>query len=150
MAKCSYNPHTFPQIVEYMMRCEKTVKETCKILGISEASFYNYLNSYREFRESYVRGKEYPILARFKREKELDMLCEGYKVQNVRTKVTNTPDGVKITEKIIDDKTYPPNLDAIKWVQKNRDSERWKERQNEISDDEIPTTGIKFEVRTDD
>ena len=126
MAKSKYNK-TFPAKVEAMAKKGMIDKDMAKALGISEASFYKYLEKNVEFLEALKRGKapvnEEVVSALLKRALGYDYIEKT--IEAVIDEKGNAK-GQKIkttTKQVVPDVTA-----QIFWL-KNRMPEDWRDKQ---------------------
>ncbi|MBQ3943546.1 MAG: hypothetical protein II669_04430 [Elusimicrobia bacterium] len=94
-----------------------SVKEFCKLFGISVTWFYIACSRYNEIKEAYYLGLQSSV---FEAEKSLYRLCNGFFVEEEKIK----EDGTKIIYK----KYIPPSVPAIMFFLKNRDPKNWRDR----------------------
>lgn len=134
MAK--YNKKTVNKIIELLSSDTYTVKEVCKIVGITTKSFHEWRATKPEFDQMVVEAENDRMEA-FAVEAKKSMLkkLRGYEV--TETKVTTVP-GKKGLPTIKEQKTYKkhiaPDTAAIIFTLTNGDPEHWKNRQtNEIT-----------------
>lgn len=134
MAK--YNQKTVNRIIELLSSDTYTVKEVCKIVGITTKSFHEWRATKPEFDQMVVEAENDRMEA-FAVEAKKSMLkkLRGYEV--TETRVTTVPDK-KGQPTIKEQKTYKkhiaPDTAAIIFTLTNGDPEHWKNRQtNEIT-----------------
>jgi hypothetical protein len=96
-------------------------------LGISKNSFYRWKNNHREFREALRVGK---AVANKRVENALYQRATGYEYDEVTEEVIGyKEDGEPIKRVKATTKHQPPDTTAqIFWL-KNRDPEKWRDRQ---------------------
>lgn len=115
-----------------------TIAEICKMVGISERTYYDWQSKNAEFAEA-IKKAQYrfneDMLAECK--KSLVKLIKGYTIQEKKTvtadtgkKDENDKPIVRVKEHSVVDKYYPPSLGAIIHFQTNRDPDNWKNRQD--------------------
>jgi predicted DNA-binding transcriptional regulator AlpA len=138
MAKCKYNPKTFPKRAEQYAREGKIDMQIAAKLGISESTYYDYQNKYPEFSEAIKRGKSV-----IDQEVESALLKRalGYKYEEIKTEIIDGQDKkpdkdgqmakskagtrqkvTKVTKEVPADTTA-----AIFWV-KNRMPDKWRDK----------------------
>ena len=105
MAKCKYNPKTFPTLVRGYAERGLTEEQIAHNLGVSISSFKSYKNKHPPFLAALKAGKA-PIL--FEIEHALYKSAKGFW----------GPDG----------KWYPPVTTAQIFSLKNLDKERWRDK----------------------
>lgn len=134
MAK--YNQKTVNRIIELLSSDTYTVKEVCKIVGITTKSFHEWRATKPEFDQMVVEAENDRMEA-FTVEAKKSMLkkLRGYEV--TETQVTTVPDK-EGQPTIKEQKTYKkhiaPDTAAIIFTLTNGDPEHWKNRQtNEIT-----------------
>ena len=105
MAKCKYNPDTFPILARGWAERGLTEEQIAHNLGVSISSFKSYKNKYLPFLAALKAGKA-PII--FEIEHALYKSAKGFW----------GPDG----------KWYPPNSTSQVFSLKNLDKERWRDK----------------------
>jgi len=151
MAK--YNKKIVDNICSLIRTDSYTVAEICKLVGISERTYYDWLSKNADFAEVIKKAQDRfneDVLIECK--KSLVKLIKGYTVQEKRTITVDTGKRdendkpiVKVKEHTVTDKHYPPSLGAIIHFQTNRDPDNWKNRQeNKISGE----VGIKSSLES--
>jgi len=122
----------------------KTNSEIAMLLGICEATFYNWLNNFApDLLESLKNATKEPIK---NVERALYERAMGYSCQE--TKVHMTKSGVIKTKDVI--KHYPPSETAMKYYLGNKKPEDWKEkREVEVTGDE-PTRNLSLAFSCDE
>lgn len=118
-----FKPELIEQAVAICSVTGATNVQLAKIFGVCEATIYNWCNQHPEFLEAIRGAKEKHDNALV--ERSLLQRATGYThddehISNYKGKITRT----KIK------KHYPPDVAAIQWWQKNRDPDRWKDKQH--------------------
>ncbi len=115
----------FPERVEKLALEGKIDIEIYQALGISNATFYDYQNTYPEFSEALKRGK---AVQDDKVESALRKRAMGYSCPETKPQWVNDKDGGhwEYAELI---KHYPPDPTSMIFWLKNRRPERWREKQ---------------------
>jgi hypothetical protein len=96
-------------------------------LGISHDSFYQYLNKYSEFSDALKRGRDVCVKTV---ESSLFKRAIGYEEIEETTEVKINEDGTTkpvMLKKV--KKHYPPDVGAIAFYLKNKDSQNWRDKQ---------------------
>jgi len=134
MAK--YNQKTVNKIIELLSSDTYTIKEVCKIVGITTKSFHEWRATKPEF-DQMVEDAHKARMDFFVAEAKKSMLkkIRGYEV--METQVTTVPDK-QGQPTIKEQKTYKrhiaPDTVAMIFTLTNGDPEHWKNRQtNEIT-----------------
>ncbi len=115
-----------------------TIAEICKMVGISERTYYDWQSKNAEFADA-IKKAQYrfneDMLAECK--KSLVKLIRGYTVQEKKTvtadtgkKDENDKPIVRVKEHSVVEKHFAPSLGAIIHFQTNRDPDNWKNRQD--------------------
>jgi len=119
MAKCKYDPETFPILVLGWARKGITEKQMAKNLGVSKPTFENYKKKYPNFLNSLQRGKK-PLINEL--ENALYKAGKGF----------TGPD----------DKYYPPSVAALRLALINLSPKDWRDKQTQevTGPDEGPIT----------
>ena len=112
-----------------------TNKEICEIVGITETTYYEWMNVHSEFSESIKMAKEVYQSKRLKAcENSLNRLIDGYEYEEVTTefKRIDMSGGIKTPCEVVKTvkKHVAPNLGAIIHYQTNKDRENWKNKQS--------------------
>lgn len=115
-----------------------TIAEICKMVGISERTYYDWQSKNAEFADA-IKKAQYQfnedMLSECK--KSLVKLIRGYTVQEKKTvtadtgkKDENDKPIVRVKEHSVVEKHFAPSLGAIIHFQTNRDPDNWKNRQD--------------------
>ena len=126
MAKSKYNK-TFPAKVEAMAKKGMIDKDMAKALGISEASFYKYLEKNVEFLEALKRGKapvNEEVVALLKRALGYDYIEKTIEAV-IDEKGNAKGQKIKTTTK----QAVPDVTAQIFWL-KNRMPKEWRDKQD--------------------
>ena len=109
-----------------------TNKEICEIVGITETTYYEWMNVHSEFSESIKSAKEVYQSKRLKAcENSLNRLIDGYEYEEVTTEFKVAGDAeFQVGSKKVVKKHVAPNLGAIIHYQTNKDPENWKNKQS--------------------
>lgn len=120
-----------------LMDLGSPLKAFCKYLGISEDTYYRWIDEggkeYKsEFCESIKKGKEaYRAALIAKAEKSLLELVEGAKSEDTRKEYLTTENGEMIlAKKIVTTKRAEPNVAATIFTLTNLKGDVWKNKQN--------------------
>ena len=115
-----------------------TIAEICKMVGISERTYYGWQSKNAEFEDAKKKAQyrfNEDMLAECK--KSLVKLIRGYTVQEKKTvtadtgkKDENDKPIVRVKEHSVVEKHFAPSLGAIIHFQTNRDPDNWKNRQD--------------------
>lgn len=126
MAKPKYDPNTFPELAEGYAREGMIDIEIAAKLGISEASFYLYMNKYSEFSEAVKEGKK---PANYKVEKALLKRALGFEYIEKHTEVRTDEKGntKPVVVKHVT-KYHPPDTGAAVFWLINRMPELWRDK----------------------
>lgn len=140
MAK--YNDKIVEDICELIRKDNYTILEMCKMVRITQETYYTWYKSKPEFSDAIKRAREdFKQAALVDCKRSLMKLINGYTYQEKRTvtvdsgkKDSNGKQIPKIKEQIITEKHIQPNLGAIIHYQTNQDPDNWKNKQtNEIT-----------------
>lgn len=138
--KAVYRTHCEPHLdaIRSMARGGLCREEIAKALGVGERTFYRWTAKHADLKEALEIPSK---LADFEVEAALRKVALGYEF--TETSVTINEDGTKrvTTTK----KLYPPNVTAMIFWLKNRQPERWRDRQEHTGAD-----GGPIQVETDD
>ena len=129
-----------------------TVVEVCNIVGITEKTYYEWINTHSEFCEAIKRAKDVYKSKRLKAcENSLNRLIDGYEYEEVTTefKRIDMGGGIKTPCEVVKTvkKHVSPNLGAIIHYQSNKDPLNWKNKQSTEISGELPTN-VTIEVVT--
>lgn len=134
MAK--YNKRIVDAICSHIRADSYTIAEICRMVGISEDTYYTWKKTKPEFSESIKKAEESfkkDILVECKR--SLRKLITGYTVQEKKTITVDSGRKdekgkpiPKIKEQAIVEKHIQPSLGAIIHYQTNQDPDNWKNK----------------------
>jgi len=116
-----YNPEMLPKIEEYA-RKGLTNEQIAKNLGITAKTLYEWQNKYSEFGNALKAGKE---IADREVENALYKRATGY--SHPEDKIFLGPGGQPVIVHTI--KHYPPDPTSMIFWLKNRQSQKWRDRQ---------------------
>jgi hypothetical protein len=122
MAKTKYDPQTWPLLAEGYAREGLTDQQIMKRLGVSNGTFYKYVEQYPEFKEALKRGKA-PVDIQV--ENSLLKRALGYEYTEKHVTKRN---GKKIEEKEVT-KEVVAETGAIAFWLKNRRPDLWRDKQ---------------------
>lgn len=130
MAK--YNKKVVEKICNLLKSDSYTVAEVCRIVGISERSFYEWQSKNADFADAIKAAKEdFTKAILCECEKSLVKLIRGYDYEERKTVMVDDNKGKpKIKEQTITKKHIAPSLGALIHFQSNKDPENWKNKQN--------------------
>ena len=125
-----------------------TVVEVCNIVGITEKTYYEWMNTHSEFCEAIKRAKDVYKSKRLKAcENSLNRLIDGYEYEEVTTEFKIVSDSeFPVGNKKVVKKHVAPNLGAIIHYQTNKDPENWKNKQSTESNVKIET-GLELDPK---
>lgn len=152
MAKCKYDPKTFPLIALECSRDGMPDRQIAETLGIAEGTLYSYINKYSEFSNAIRDGRK-PITATV----ENSLLNRANGIRWKRTKITKErvkvegDDGKKewkmvVTKEEVTDEFIPPDLSAIKHWLHHKKGEVWGADESNVDRELV----IKVETKKDD
>ncbi|PRY96699.1 hypothetical protein BY457_11483 [Marinilabilia salmonicolor] len=122
MAKTKYDPQTWPLLAEGYAREGLTDQQIRKRLGVSNGTFYKYVEQYPEFKEALKRGKA-PVDIQV--ENSLLKRALGYEYTETEKKKKN---GKLVEEKETVKQVVPDTTAQIFWL-KNRKPNVWRDKQ---------------------
>jgi transposase-like protein len=136
MAK--YNKDIVGRICQLISSDSYTTSEICKIVGIADATFYEWKQTKAEFSDSVKKAADkFNELIVTEAKKSLVKKIRGYVVQEKKTVTVDTGkkdnEGkpiVRVKEHVILDKYFQPDTAAIIFALTNRDSANWKNHIN--------------------
>ena len=134
-------------IISYIREGDSNIL-ACKKVGISEETFYTWINDKPEFSESLKKArKEFRETIVQTLEQSLWKRAAGYEVEEVKNEYRTLKDGNKVLVKLSKTtKHFPPDTGALIFALTNLDPENWKNRQdNRLSVDE-GISGFKISV----
>lgn len=146
MAK--YSKKLVERICELISTDSYTIAEICKMVNISERSYYGWQSRNAYFADAIKKAQDdFNQLLIVEAKKSLIKLVKGYTVQEKKTTTADTgkkdDEGkpiVKVKEHTVTDKHYQPNTAAVIFTLVNRDPDNWKNRQN---NEVVAEVGIK-------
>lgn len=149
MAKCKYDPFSFPVLAEGYAREGMVERDIAAKLGVSVATFETYKNKYPEFLSSLKKGQA-PV--DFEVENALIKRCLGYDYEEETIEWDNDG-GERVESKVkVTRKHMPPDVGAIQTWLSNRNNQKWKRNpdlKNQI-DRNTETIDFEFEVINED
>jgi hypothetical protein len=140
MAK--YDKDIVERICQLISSDSYTTLEICKIVGIAEATYYEWKRTKPKFLECIKKAEnDFNELVVTEAKKSLMKKIRGYMEQEKKTITTDTgkkdAEGkaiVRVKEHVIADKYFQPDTAAIIFALTNRDAINWKNRiNNEIT-----------------
>jgi hypothetical protein len=147
--KEKYSTHVKPYLLDISKWVRQGEPEYCiyEKLGISEARWYVYKNKYKELKEAIKKGNQDLTKSI---ESMLYKRCHGYEVEETKTLIEKDETGreKKKVEKI--KKYVSPSDIAILFTLKNKDSEKWKDRQDIKQDINAKFENLKIDIVDDD
>lgn len=125
-------------IISYIREGDSNIL-ACKKVGISEETFYTWINDKPEFSESLKKSrKEFRETIVQTLEQSLWKRAAGYEIEESKNEYRTLKDGSKVlvkSSKIT--KHFPPDTGALIFALTNLDPENWKNRQdNRLSVDD--------------
>nr|WP_297167422.1 phBC6A51 family helix-turn-helix protein [uncultured Dysgonomonas sp.] len=146
MAK--YNKKIVDKICSMMSTDSYTIAEICEKVKISERTYYNWQSKNADFADAIKKAQDkFDELLVVEAKKSLVKMIQGYTVDETRTVTTDTgkkdDNGkaiVKVKEHVVTKKHYQPNPTLVIFTLTNRDSDNWKNRQENKLSGEV---GIK-------
>lgn len=134
MAK--YTKQRVAHICSLISKDSYTIAEICSLSGITEKTYFQWLEGKGEFGEAVTRAREgYTQLLVAEAKKSLMKKIKGYTVQETKTVMVDSgkfgPDGKplpKIKERTVIDKTIQPDTSAIIFVLTNKAPDEYKNR----------------------
>ena len=125
-----------------------TAKEVCEIVGITETTYYEWINTHTKFSESIKRAKDVYKSKRLKAcENSLNRLIDGYEYEEVTTEFKIVSDSeFPVGNKKVVKKHVAPNLGAIIHYQTNKDPENWKNKQSTEISGELKTNADPIKI----
>ena len=125
-------------IISYIREGDSNIL-ACKKVGISEETFYTWINDKPEFSESLKKArKEFRETIVQTLEQSLWKRAAGYEVEEVKNEYSTLKDGSKVLVKSSKTtKHFPPDTGALIFALTNLDPENWKNKQdNRLSVDD--------------
>lgn len=146
MAK--YNKKIVDKICSMMSTDSYTIAEICEKVKISERTYYDWQSKNADFADAIKKAQDkFDELLVVEAKKSLVKMIQGYTVDETRTVTTDTgkkdDNGkaiVKVKEHVVTKKHYQPNPTLVIFTLTNRDSDNWKNRQENKLSGEV---GIK-------
>ena len=139
------------KICELVKTDEFTNQDICKAVGISESTFYEWLNTKAEFSEAFKAAEDAVMQKRLATcERSLQKLIRGYEYDEVTTDyVPDEKGNAVIRSQHVTHKVVAPSLGDIIHYQTNRDAKNWANRQRqEISGVDGGDLQIKYRPLT--
>ena len=133
-----YNKKIAEKICSLIATDTYTVAEVCRMVKISDSTYYDWITRFPEFSEN-IKKAEAERMAFFVAEAKKSLLrkIQGYTVQEKHITTVgsgkydiNGKEIPRIKEQKIVDKHYQPDTAAIIFTLTNGEPENWKNRQN--------------------
>jgi transposase-like protein len=145
-----YTKKIIARICELFSSDSYTIREVCRIVGISESTFYEWMLK-SEFSETIKKAKkDFDELVAVEAGRSLMKKIRGYMVQEKKTVTVGTgrrdKEGkpvVRVKEHIVTDRHFQPDTAAIIFALTNREPEKWKNKQHA----DVTTGGEKIEFK---
>jgi hypothetical protein len=121
-----------------------TIAEICSIVGINKDTFYKWKETKSDFSDSIKKAQnDFDEMLVAEAKKSLVKMIKGYTEQEKKTVTVDTGKRddnnkpiIRVKEHSVIDKHYQPNPTLIIFTLTNRDSDNWKNKQdNNISGD---------------
>ncbi len=121
-----------------------TIAEICSIVGINKDTFYKWKETKSDFSDSIKKAQnDFDEMLVAEAKKSLIKMIKGYTEQEKKTVTVDTGKRddnnkpiIRVKEHSVIDKHYQPNPTLIIFTLTNRDSDNWKNKQdNNISGD---------------
>lgn len=131
-----YTKKMVSKICEYIKADSYTIAEICRLVGITEETFYSWKREKAEFSDAIEKAKSKFIAdGLVECEKSLMKLIRGYEYDEKKTVFVESKDKdgkstPKIKEQTTVKKHVAPSLGAIIHFQTNNDPDNWKNRQS--------------------
>jgi transposase-like protein len=133
-----YTKKIVERICELISSDSYTIREVCRIVGISVSLFYHWKDTKLEFLEAIKKAeKDFDELVAVEAGRSLMKKIRGYTVQEKKTVSVDTgkldEDGkpvVRVKEHVVTDRHFQPDTAAIIFALTNREPEKWRNKQN--------------------
>lgn len=139
-----------PEYVEIVrVLCEEgfTDRELADFLEIDRKTLYNWRGGHPELIEAMGIGKQ---IANSRVDRTVYELAIGYRTTITKHLKVRDQYGNEVIKEVTEEVEIPPNLEAAKWWQTNRDSENWKlktEQRVTVQQEPPPREQLEREVR---
>lgn len=148
MIMAKYSKKIVERICELISADSYTIAEICKMVGISERTYYDWQSKNADFADAIKKAQDkFDELLVVEANKSLVKMIRGYTVDETRTTTADTgkkdDDGkpiVKVKEHTVTKKHYQPNPTLVIFTLTNKDPDNWKNRQESKVSAEV---GIK-------
>lgn len=142
-----YSKAIHDDLVYKLARDNKSNDEIADLLGIGARTFYDWLDRYPSFSQSYKKGMEAKL---DKVEMNLYQRAEGMTYKETKKTVVKGKDGNEVGKAEITETTkfIPPDVAAMCFILKTQRREKWAERQEVDINDGSLTINVAPAVST--
>ncbi|HAU87452.1 MAG TPA: hypothetical protein DCW90_18800 [Lachnospiraceae bacterium] len=142
-----YSKAIHDDLVYKLVRDNKLNDEIADLLGIGARTFYDWLDRYPSFSQSYKKGMEAKL---DKVEMNLYQRAEGMTYKETKKTVVKGKDGNEVGKAEITETTkfIPPDVAAMCFILKTQRREKWAERQEVDINDGSLTINVAPAVST--
>lgn len=142
-----YSKAIHDDLVYKLARDNKLNDEIADLLGIGARTFYDWLDRYPSFSQSYKKGMEAKL---DKVEMNLYQRAEGMTYKETKKTVVKGKDGNEVGKAEITETTkfIPPDVAAMCFILKTQRREKWAERQEVDINDGSLTINVAPAVST--
>lgn len=124
-----YDKRYHPLLIFSLRQNDLTVEQCADRMGIHKDTVYDWRDKYKEFSDSFQKGKDYQIA---KTRNSLFNRANGMTV--IKTKVVKDAEGVVITE-TTEKAELPPDTGAAAFILKNLDPANYRDKHVVETDD---------------
>lgn len=142
-----YSKAIHDDLVYKLVRDNKLNDEIADLLGIGARTFYDWLDRYPSFSQSYKKGMEAKL---DKVEMNLYQRAEGMTYKETKKTVVKGKDGNEVGKAEITETTkfIPPDVAAMCFILKTQRREKWAERQEVDINDGSLTINVAPAIST--
>lgn len=142
-----YSKAIHDDLVYKLVRDNKLNDEIADLLGIGARTFYDWLDRYPSFSQSYKKGMEAKL---DKVEMNLYQRAEGITYKETKKTVVKGKDGNEVGKAEITETTkfIPPDVAAMCFILKTQRREKWAERQEVDINDGSLTINVAPAIST--
>lgn len=145
--KSKYSSKIHDDLIYKLARDNKSNDEIADLLGIGARTFYDWLDRYPSFSQSYKKGMEAKL---DKVEMNLYQRAEGITYKETKKTVVKGKDGNEVGKAEITETTkfIPPDVAAMCFILKTQRREKWAERQEVDINDGSLTINVAPAIST--
>ena len=128
MSKTTKYKEEYVYQVEQACKNGFTTKQVAELFSVSASAIYSWRNTYPEFKKAMDAGRDVYNLATA--ETCLQKRLGGYFYNEITSRMVGVGADAKMQEVKVVKRHVPPDTNALKFFLKNRNKERWPDKQD--------------------